>query len=133
MPSADAPSPVAYTVIASLPSAEVADEYVYWLLNGHIQAVLGAARTAAGPSTAGPLRAEVIRLDAQPTGSAAGTSPTAGAAQIEVRYTFPSRGVLEIYLRDHAPGLRADGLARFGPERGVVFRRTIGELAGVLE
>ena len=27
-----------------------------------------------------------------------------------------------------APGLRAEGLARFGPERGVRFERRVGEI-----
>ena len=37
-----------------------------------------------------------------------------GRPVLTVRYHLESRDALERYLRDHAPRLRADGLARFG-------------------
>jgi hypothetical protein len=43
-----------------------------------------------------------------------------------VRYHFPSREAFAAYERDHAPRLRADGLRRFPPERGVSYRRSVG-------
>ena len=54
------------------------------------------------------------------------------AAPLEVAsiYTFPSREAFDGYLRDHAPRLRSEGLARFGPQSGVTFRRQIGTILG---
>lgn len=95
---------IAYTVTATLPDEGLAREYIAWLHEDHLARVLGA----------GARSAEVIRLD------------SAGPARVEVRYTFPGRAALDRYLERHAPGLRAEGLARFGPERGVRFDRTIG-------
>lgn len=105
-----------YTVTVTLPDSATADEFVGWLLGGHAAAVV-----AGGAS-----RAEVVRLDPDAE-SGGGVSRV-----VEARYQFPSRRALEVYLRDHAPGLRAEGMARFGPERGVSMRRTIGERAGVV-
>ena len=41
-----------------------------------------------------------------------------------VRYHLDSREALECYLREHAPRLRADGIARFG-ERFQATRRVL--------
>ena len=41
-----------------------------------------------------------------------------------MRYHLESREALEQYLRDHAPRLRADGIARFG-ERFRATRRVM--------
>ncbi len=50
----------------------------------------------------------------------------------EARYTFADRAAFEAYERDHAPRLRADGLARFPPGGGLAYARTTGRfvLAG---
>ena len=40
--------------------------------------------------------------------------PTAGHVQLCVQYTLRDSAALEDYLRDHAPRLRAEGVARFG-------------------
>ena len=40
--------------------------------------------------------------------------PPAGHAQLCVQYALRDAAALEAYLRDHAPRLRADGVARFG-------------------
>ena len=45
---------------------------------------------------------------------------------IEIRYTFDSREAFEAYERDHAPRLRADGLA-FLAGRPARFTRTTSE------
>lgn len=100
---------IAYTVIASLPSRELREQYVGWLIGGHTAEVI----------KGGAISAVVLRVDHE----------SAGAWVAEARYTFASRAALETYLRDFAPGLRADGLRRFGPESGVTFRRSVGEVA----
>ena len=48
----------------------------------------------------------------------------------EARYTFASREAFAAYERDHAPRLRAEGLALFGPDKGVSYRRTLGTVRG---
>ena len=40
--------------------------------------------------------------------------PSAGRVGLCVQYALKDRAVLDDYLRDHAPRLRADGVARFG-------------------
>ena len=98
---------ITYTVIATLPDAPAASEYIRWLTSGHIQSVVeGGAATAA-----------VVRIE-QP----------AVPIQVESRYLFPDRAAFETYLRDTAPGLRAEGLQKFPPERGVSFERRIGAI-----
>ncbi|MGD9689546.1 MAG: DUF4286 family protein [Phycisphaerales bacterium] len=97
---------IAYTVRATFPSRALADEYVAWLDDGHIdQVIAGGAHSAT-----------VIRLD--------GAAPS--SERIEVRYVFSTREIFDRYLEQHAPALRADGLKRFGPEKGIAFERTIG-------
>jgi hypothetical protein len=50
--------------------------------------------------------------------------PPAGVAHLSVQYALRDAAALEAYLRDHAPRLRADGLARFG-ERVRATRRVM--------
>jgi hypothetical protein len=100
---------IAYTVIASCPSKELSDEYVAWLEDGHIDAVIAG----------GAHSAMIVRLDRE------GNS---GPWVLEVRYIFSTRAAFDRYIKEHAPALRADGLKRFGPERGIVFKRTLGEI-----
>lgn len=96
---------IAYTVCATLPTRTLASEYVAWLRDGHLDAVIaGGARTA-----------QVVRIE-----------EPAEPVQVEVRYLFDSRGDFDRYVRETAPRLRAEGLARFGPASGVSFRRTVG-------
>lgn len=102
---------IAYTVIATLPDEDARGRYLAWILGGHAQAVV----------RGGALGARVLRLDAQP-GEA--------GVKVEVRYEFASREALERYVRDVAPGLRAEGLAMFPPESGVRFDRRVGEIVG---
>lgn len=98
---------VAYTVTATLPDAPTRDSYEGWLLSGHVQQVLAGGAT----------RAEVVRLIEPPL-------------QVQSRYEFASEGEYEGYLRDHAPALRAEGIARFGGVPGVSFRREVGTILG---
>ena len=102
---------VAYTVIITFSEPELVPQYVSWLSGGHIRQVC----------EAGALSGLVVLLD-----PALDELPT-----LEVRYLFPSRAALERYLTDHAPRLRAEGLARFGPASGVTYRRTTGTVTHV--
>lgn len=99
---------LAYSVIADFDAPPVAAEWLDWLTGGHLQAVLdGGARSA-----------EVIRLE--PTSSA--------PLRFEVRYHFADLAAFQRYEQTAAPALRADGLARFPPSRGVRLQRTLGEV-----
>ncbi|MCA9524776.1 MAG: DUF4286 family protein [Myxococcales bacterium] len=98
--------PVIYAVTATVPEALV-EAYVAWLLGGHVQAVVAG----------GAEQAWVTRL---------------GPDQVESRYLFASPEALAAYERDVAPGLRADGVARFVEPHGVTFRRASGPLLGHL-
>ncbi len=93
---------LAYTVIATLRDEATAAEYIAWLKGGHIQAVVDG----------GAIEGSVIRIEDP-------SSPV----QVESRYLFRSREDYDRYLRDYAPRLRAEGLARFGPDRVGLSRR----------
>jgi len=98
---------IAYTVTAELPDSDTREAYLEWLANGHVDAVIDG----------GALSGSIVRID-----------DPAEPRRVETRYLFASHGDLEVYVRDHAPALRTDGMARFGPETGVRFSRTVGEL-----
>ena len=49
----------------------------------------------------------------------------------EVRYRFPSRQAFDHYEQEIAPRLRAEGLKRFPPEKGISYRRSVGEVVNV--
>ncbi len=100
---------IAYTVAAEVPDRVKLDQYIQWLTGGHIGRVLHF----------GAQSATVVRRDHDLPDD---------PFRIEVRYIFPTRRALEIYLRQHAPVLRAEGLAMFPPEFGIRFERTIGEI-----
>ena len=51
-------------------------------------------------------------------------APTASTHRVCVQYRLVDDAALEAYLRDHAPRLRADGIARFG-ERMRATRRVL--------
>lgn len=50
--------------------------------------------------------------------------PSAGRVGLCVQYSLRDQAALDDYLRDHAPRLRADGLARFG-DRFQATRRVL--------
>lgn len=98
---------IAYTVIATFPDPGLADEYVAWFEDGHVDAVIeGGARSAM-----------IVRV-IEPS------EPT----QVETRYVFRSREDFDRYVAKVAPALRADGLRRFGPERGIRMERRLGHV-----
>ena len=102
------PSRVLYSVTATLPDGSIEAMYVRWLCEGHVQAVLGA----------GAESARVVRIKEPP-----------GLRRVRSEYVFASPDAFDRYVRDAAPALRADGLARFGPGTGVRMER---EIASVL-
>jgi dipeptidase E len=95
---------LAYVVAATFSDAAVAEEWLAWLRGGHVAEVLAG----------GAESAEIVEMDA------------GQGLAFEVRYLFRSREAFAAYERDHAPRLREEGLRRFGPERGVTYRRTTG-------
>ncbi|MBX3389749.1 MAG: DUF4286 family protein [Phycisphaeraceae bacterium] len=96
-------SAIAYTVLATFPDEPTAREYIDWLLGGHIGAVL----------RGGASSAQIIRNQSEPI-------------QVEIRYLFPNQQVFDRYVAEVAPGLRADGIRRFPPERGIRMERRSG-------
>jgi hypothetical protein len=96
---------LAYTVTATFDDPRIADEWIDWLRNGHVQEVIaGGATVATIVKMEGPERC------------------------VEVRYHFPDRKALDEYERNHAPRLRAEGLQRFPTSRGITYRRSIGSV-----
>lgn len=95
----------AYTVTATISSEKIVTEYISWLKDGHVQAVLGG----------GAESAVIVRI-----------SEPAKPLRVETRYIFPGPEAFARYCTDTAPALRAEGMARF---RGVIaFERSIGEV-----
>ena len=76
--------------------AAIAGEYRAWLA-AHVAEIL------ALPGFTGARTFEVLE-----------PPPDAGRIGLCVQYALRDAAALEAYLRDHAPRLRADGLARFG-------------------
>jgi hypothetical protein len=102
----------AYTVRCEFTVPAVADEWVEWLAREHLGEVCAA----------GAMDAEVIRVDSQAPGD---------PVVCEVRYHFASRHAFQEYARNRAPRLRAAGLARFAPQRGITYGRATGEVVAV--
>ena len=96
-----------YTVTATFEDERVLEEWVLWLRTGHLADV----------ELGGALSSEVIRFDLD------GDTPS---LTCEARYRFESRETFARYVREFAPALRAEGLAKFPPERGVQYRRATG-------
>ena len=103
---------ICYMVTATLPSKAVADEFVAWLEDGHVRQVVDA----------GAASGVIVRLDPDPSGN----------PRVMTQYTFASRGEFDSYVAVHAPALRADGLNKFPPERGISFERRVGTIVGSL-
>lgn len=98
---------ICYIVIATLPDEATEGEYVVWLEDGHVDAVVNH----------GAHSAMIVRLE-----------PSGVHPRVMTQYIFPTREVFDKYVAQHAPVLRADGLKRFPPERGISFERMIGEI-----
>jgi hypothetical protein len=74
----------------------IAADYRAWL-RGHVAGIL------ALPGFLGATVSEVLE-----------PAPPAGFAGLCVQYRLENEAAYAIYLRDHAPGMRAEGEARFG-------------------
>lgn len=96
----------AYSVLADFDDPAVAEEWVHWLVDGHLDDVVKAGAQAAELVRWGPLR-------------------------LESRYRFESPEAFATYERDHAPKLRAEGLQKFPPSRGIRMTRSTGEILAV--
>ena len=95
-----------YVVTATFADPAVAERWLAWMRDGHLQDVLDA----------GAQSGEAIRLDGEPL-------------TLEAHFRFADRAAFEAYERDGAPRLRAEGLELFPPEAGVTYRRRTGEVA----
>lgn len=93
--STASPHAVIYEVNLDL-DADVREDYLAWL-RPHIAQIL------ALPGFVGATLSEPVEPAAQP-----------GRALLCVQYTLTGADALQAYLRDHAPRMREDGLARFG-------------------
>jgi len=103
-----------YTVRTTCQSLQQRGRYLSWLSPDHLLAV-----------QAGGAAAVRVVLPEQEN--------PAGPALVEVQYVFPSRKAFDVYVRDHAPALRADALKHFPPESGVSSTRQLAEIACELE
>ena len=100
--------------------AEIADAYLAWLRE-HVAAML---------ALQGFEGAELHALEGE--SAARGGAGAAGVADERgwcVRYRLRDRAALDAYLRDHAPRMRAEGIARFG-DAFRAERRILIPLAG---
>ncbi len=68
----------------------------------------------------GARSARIVAMQAQEPGKPVG---------VETQYVFLNADALAAYVRDVAPGLRAQGVAKFAA-RGVRFERRVGEVVG---
>ncbi len=96
---------ILYSVTATLPDEPTAVEYIAWLEDGHVDQVV----------EAGAHSGMIIRIEGAPI-------------RVRTQYVFSTRETFDRYVERDAPGLRADGLKRFPPERGITFSRDIGEI-----
>jgi len=92
-----------YAVQAEFDDPAVADEWVAWLRDEHLDDVLAA----------GALDAEVVRWEGE-------------SIHVSVRYLFADRRAFTRYEEEQAPRLRDEGLRRFPPERGIRYARAVG-------
>lgn len=98
-----------YEVNVSFTDRALAAEWLRWMEEVHLTDVLEAGASAG----------RVVRLD--------NDSPSESHQAFVAQYEFVDRDAFETYLRDHAPRLRAEGLARFPPDKAQYTRR-IGQI-----
>jgi hypothetical protein len=103
---------IAYTVHAEFDDEATLRRWVEWLGAGHL-----AELCASGALDAEAIMLDPVVQDGRPV------------YRGEARYHFASREAFGLYEREHAPRLRAEGLRRFPIEKGVRYRRTVGEVA----
>lgn len=93
----------AYSVHAEFDTPALCTEWMDWLLHGHLEDVV----------RAGALSAELVQWN---------------ETRAESRYTFKDAAAFATYEATHAVKLRAEGLAKFPPSRGVRMSRSTGTL-----
>jgi hypothetical protein len=98
--------PVAYTVRIECDDDAILLELRKWLCQCHIGQVLAAGASAAELHVLDPISCRTL----------------------EVRYRFGTREKFGRYIEEEAPKLRQEGLAMFGPEKGVRMSRTCGDI-----
>lgn len=103
-------APIVYSVCATLPGEDLARDYVAWLTEGHPSHI---GRVLEGGATEGTAWRAVGEI---------------GPPRVMARYVFPSREAFDRYVRDVAPVLRAEGMAKFGPQTGVFMERSVSEV-----
>lgn len=101
---------IRYSVIASLSAAANPQEYIAWLKEGHVQAVVDEGKA---------LSAQILVHD---------KDESEVHPKIESSYVFRSRDQLQAYFDGPAARLRADGVARFVDTGKISFSRTIAEI-----
>lgn len=101
-------STVLYEVGVTFHDPALAPKWLAWLKDGHIADVMRGGATSA----------RIIELDPADPGS---------DPRYVVQYEFASRRALDTYLSEHAPRLRAEGLAKFAPP-AVTYDRRVGTL-----
>jgi len=102
-------SAISYEVGITFHQPRLLPAWVEWLEREHIADVMSGGATSA----------QVVRLDSE--------SGSDEAPRCVVRYEFPNREAFDRYLRDHAPRLRVEGLARFAPP-DVTYERRCGDV-----
>lgn len=95
-----------YAVRSRFTNREVRAEFIAWLAGGHLADVV----------KAGALDAELVEFEPDPS------QPDA-PGDVESRYHFASREAYEAYASGPAVALRAEGMAKFPPDRGIVMTR----------
>lgn len=106
--SNESPTRLCYMVITTLPDQAMADAYVHWLQDGHVDQVI----------KAGAHTGMIVRLDPSPDGK----------PRVMTQYIFSTQSTFDHYLQHHAPALRADGQKLFSSERGVIMQRLVGTI-----
>lgn len=101
---------ILYTVRATCKDVRQRGRFLSWLTPDHVLAVKAGGATA-------------VRIVLPERGN---EDPT---AVVETQYVFPSRKAFDLYLRDHAPALRAEAMKHFPPESGVTLARQVAEIA----
>ncbi len=110
MPVEPSSTPVVYTVTATLPDEPTAARYLDWLVKVHLEEVVRAGAVSA---------------------SAARLIDPADPVRVESSYVFGGRAEFDRYVAEHAPRLRATGVAVFGP-LGVSFERRLARVEACL-
>src|SRR5262245_11239590 len=98
---------IAYTVAVTFTDDALVAAWLAWM-ETHMPEVVDC----------GAEDAELVELDGTPR-------------TFEARYHFASREAFARYEQDHVPRLRAEGLRLFPLEKGLSYRRSLGEVRSV--